>query len=185
MNLFKIATLFLVSWLQKLAKANMAAYTSTLPVQVSSGISGLKLKSRIMPLQNLSNSLSICSRFKYSRLSNRILEFSDNQDMFLILKIDEVTTGETWFGFGNMRSNTFLSWVLKDPASEDSYNIWEANKWHHFCLSYDSTATHMNFIKVCFITTVFIFLAIGKFTHVIKHCEGGKIGATVSQLNEL
>ena len=121
--------------------SKLTAFRSTLPIEEVYGISGLYLLKTPDFSGPFSNSLTVCMRFKFSRLDNRVLDLLDDEAMKFLWFITK--TKNSVFAYGSSTGG----WYLKDPMI-GNFNIWECNAWHKFCISYDSKSSEVSFIKV-------------------------------------
>ena len=120
-------------------------YKSTIPIETDGGVSGLQYLNSGNNPNTFKDEFTICLRFNFKRLgpNARILSvdspFSSQKDYVWLI----ANYPNTWFGVGHMGhdENTYSNWVLLDPNYKT--NLWIANKWHHFCLSFSRSKSNI------------------------------------------
>ena len=124
----------------------LKVYQSLALPENQSGLAGLEFKDSSLDVE-FSNSITICTRFNFGRLQNAVLfEFANDEERYLKLSI---RYPNTWLSFGDSLKGpkSFASWVLQDPLTKD-YAIFFAKKWHHICLTFDSSNGQIRLILV-------------------------------------
>ena len=150
--------------------SSLRIFESTLPIDSLAGVSGLKY----VPTDDqtdvrFTNSFTICARFNYQLLGNNaflidiVPKIIGSRDFFWF----KINYPASWWGFGNSEkgvgnivkhvfifevaqfhvSGYFSNWILQDPIT-DSFGIWHTYSWHHICITYDSTQSHITIAKV-------------------------------------
>ena len=113
-------------------------------------ISGLHYKSKVDDIRPvLSNSLTICIRFKIERYGTsknpgQILEIKNKKITLFGLK---ATYPETTILLGNSKLEDGILRFLYDPR-RISYPTWKLYIWHHVCFSYSKKNFHISFVQV-------------------------------------
>ena len=110
-------------------------------------LSGLQFAGNVQ--QQKLTDLSICGRFQYKTLAGARSRFMFIQSPtdWSLFKLG-VGYKSSFVGFGNHDSHGSMpSFILQDVNSE-SYMIWSTNRWHHFCLSFRMSSSHLKVVKV-------------------------------------
>ena len=115
-------------------------------------ISGLRFKSKQDEKRPvLSNSLTVCIRFKIKRLGTwrnlaSIFQIG-NEKFFFFWFLAQYP--ESWMGLGNSNheKESVMGRILYDPKRKD-YPMWKLYTWHHICMSYSKESSHISFVKV-------------------------------------
>ena len=127
--------------------ASLKVYRSTLPLGSKSGISGLKFVNQNENIY-FTNSMTFCGRFNYKNLGSQSIMFSIDEEIrpFLWIKMEYPLA---FMSFGNYDNDHihFANWILQNPKTEE-FSIWYPNKWHHYCIAYDSKRSHIALVMV-------------------------------------
>ena len=110
--------------------------------------SGLRIMNDTLEKQNpdFKEGLSICMRFYYE-----LLGWGSTLFVHEVKGFEEVHHFY-WMFAGYKESFLFFAtqnWLIKD-LDLDTYQIWNTNQWHHFCLSYNKNSSYISLIKVLY-----------------------------------
>ena len=129
---------------------SLKVYESTLPIESTSGVSGLQYVPKIGQKPMIGNQFTICCRLSFQRLGAKsyifALENVYSPTQFLWLKAHYPNT---WSGLGNyeLGNESYTNWILKD-AAQNKFTIWTTNKWHHICIGFDGNLQKVTYVLV-------------------------------------
>ena len=117
---------------------------------------GLQFKNNKPDKNTLSNSLTVCIRFKFSNLGYK----GENKPIVLLID-DEKSENRSsllhikarypwnWMGIGPFYSDTIgVNWLLLDHRNSP-INFFKPMWWHHICLSFSTITAKVIMTKVC------------------------------------
>jgi hypothetical protein len=117
----------------------LVAYKSLEPINATEPLAGLKLqKDSIEESSNFSQGITICCRFNFKILSRSKVFWIKSGDLTIA---SEAGYTESFLFFWNM------NWIMKEFESQ-KFRIWNTNRWHHICLSFNKNTSHVTFVKV-------------------------------------
>ena len=116
----------------------------------NSPLAGLRLqKDSIEKNTNFTSGITICTRFNYKILSrDEVFHIFSNKNGYHKIG-SEAGYEESFLFLWN------INWIIKDPES-NKFQLWITNNWHHICLSYDRSTSHVIFVKVIFNPIAFL-----------------------------
>ena len=117
----------------------LVAYKSLELINATEPLAGLKLqKDSIEKSSNFTQGITICCRFNFKILSRSKVFWIKNGDHTVS---SEAGYAESFLFFWNM------NWIMKEAESQ-KFQIWNTNRWHHICLSFNKITSHLTFVKV-------------------------------------
>ena len=123
----------------------LVAYKSLEPINATEPLAGLKLqKDSIEKSSNFSKGITICCRFNFKILSRSKVFWIKSGSSEGPTITSEAGYAESFLFFWNM------NWIMKEAESQ-KFQIWNTNRWHHICLSFNKNTSHITFVKVRFI----------------------------------
>ncbi len=146
-----LKSLFLLVLLAKVASSDrITVYKSTSALNSHSHIlSGLVLSngSSFVDVRALPG-LSICVRFNFKILMDgKSTVYQIESEAGWKLAYLNVGDKITFIGFGKDIDGNIPSWIVQKKGSRD-YKKWSTNKWHHICMSYDRSTSHVIVVMV-------------------------------------
>ena len=120
----------------------LVAYKSLEPINATEPLAGLKLqKDSIEKSSNFSQGITICCRFNFKILSRSNVFWIKSGLSGGPTIASEAGYADSFLFFWNM------NWIMKEAESQ-KFQIWNTNRWHHICLSFNKTTSHLTFVKV-------------------------------------
>ncbi len=143
---------FLALLLPILARSqSIKVYESTLPLRDEDSLSGLRLKTKDtnIDIADLSG-ISICAVFNFKRLlltSSKLMTIQSPDQVWSLFNF-MIGYEFSFFNFGNSDAfGSSTSWIMRLQFKE-TFIMWSTNRWHHICVSYTKSTSHISLIMV-------------------------------------
>ncbi len=133
-----------------ISSERVEVFKSTLPVGNVQSMSGLQLMTDKDNVDlNRKFGFSLCARFNFKRLllsKSTIVRIGTVSDWHLAFVFPGYQSSFIAFGNWDEYGST-PGWILQEKGSSD-FMLWSTNRWHHICLSYKTSTSHITLVKV-------------------------------------
>ena len=152
----KMFLILLLSFIKSVHPRTISLFESTAPVSDNQVLSGLSLISDNVNVKlSEKPGFSLCARFNFKRLlkgKSMIVRIGTVEDWFLTFLFPGYHASFT--AFGNWDENRSApGWILQEKSA-DTFMLWSTNQWHHICMSYMTSTSHITYVKVNFIRVI-------------------------------